>query len=218
MIEAEAAVQESRSAASVIATGVVILLLAGCSGTSPERPAPLTIPAPVTTPGSSVPVTSTSPDAVEYALPVQPVALVVESVGIDVPVVPVGVRPDGLMELPERVDVGGWYRYGSWPSSSAGTTVIAAHVDSNRYGLGPFVGLKDLVVGAEIVVGLENGLEQRYRVEAVERFEKASLPVDSLFSRASSPTLVLITCGGQFDSVTRSYSENVVVMAVPVTG
>jgi hypothetical protein len=36
-----------------------------------------------------------------------------------------------------------------------------------------------------------------------------------LFGRRGRPILSLITCGGSFDLMSRSYSDNVVVFAVP---
>ena len=43
---------------------------------------------------------------------------------------------------------------------------------------------------------------------------KAALPT-SIYTRAGSPKLVLVTCGGPFDAKTGHYRDNVVVTAVP---
>ena len=71
---------------------------------------------------------------------VPPTRVVLTSRGIDLAVQPVGIRPDGLMELPPDVAVAGWYKYGSDPGSDTGTTAISAHVDSLEYGSGPSPG------------------------------------------------------------------------------
>jgi hypothetical protein len=36
-----------------------------------------------------------------------------------------------------------------------------------------------------------------------------------LFATTGPPRLVLITCGGPFDSTTRNYQDNIVVFATP---
>jgi hypothetical protein len=53
-------------------------------------------------------------------------------------------------------------------------------------------------------------------VVARRSYGKQDLP-DLLFTRAGSPFLTLVTCGGVFDQSTRHYSDNVVVYAVPVS-
>ena len=62
--------------------------------------------------------------------PAPPTRVVIPTLGVDVSVQPVGIQPDGLMELPPNVAIAGWYKYGSDPGSETGTTVISAHVDS----------------------------------------------------------------------------------------
>ncbi|WP_210505941.1 class F sortase [Naasia sp. SYSU D00057] len=212
-----------------IRTAVVLsslLLLSGCTGVAPSTPVPAAEPAPAIdreptvtpaprpTAAGEVPIFSTrlpSPDA-----PVPPVRVRVPSVDVEVDVIPVGVRKDTLMELPEDVSVAGWYRYGSDPTTGAGTTVIAAHVDSLEYGLGPFARLKGAAAGAEIVVTTVDGAEHRYAIEGVSSVRKEDLPVNQIFDRAGPERLVLITCGGQFDREALRYSDNVLVTAVPV--
>ena len=194
----------------------MVLLLAGCSTAPAEQPAPST-PSPSEAPVAvvpDIPVADGRLSAVRAPSP--PVDVQVPAVEIGMPVVPVGVLPDGLMELPDQVSTAGWYRYGSDPLTGSGTTVISAHVDSAKYGLGPFARLKELTAGTEIVVTVEGGQQVRYAVESVTSFPKAQLPLAEVFDRAGEPRLALITCGGQFDRSAFRYSDNVVVIAVPV--
>jgi len=140
----------------------------------------------------------------------------VPSAGIDVTVQPVGIEADGLMQLPANVAIAGWYRYGSDPESETGTTVIAAHVDSLEYGLGPFSQLKGLPAGTEVVVTTADGATHKYLIESVQNVLKEQLPLDQVFDREGAPRLVMITCGGQFNYDTLHYSDNVVATAIPV--
>jgi hypothetical protein len=48
----------------------------------------------------------------------RPVSIAIPAAGVDARVVPVGLRPDGAMEVPE-VDRAGWYRLGPRPGSAA---------------------------------------------------------------------------------------------------
>ncbi|WP_434970244.1 class F sortase [Microbacterium sp. bgisy207] len=208
-----------RTAAASTAAVVALSLLSGCalipSGVGAQPPAPpspsATAPAPPR-PAVDVPVVSAAPQAV--ALTPQPQSLTVPDVSVSVPVVPVGVLADGFMEIPEDPAVAGWYRFGPAPASEEGNTVIAAHVDSATYGIGPFSRLRDLGVGAAVTVADESGREWAYRVESVTEYVKSELP-DHLFARDGERTLVLITCGGPFDSTLGHYRDNIVVVARP---
>jgi LPXTG-site transpeptidase (sortase) family protein len=145
-----------------------------------------------------------------------PVRVEIPSLAIDLPVEPVGVQDDGWMAIPENPSVVGWYRFGPAPGDEAGAAVLAAHVDSLRYGLGPFAALKTLERGAEVLVTDEGGGTVRYRVEDIERTGKAALTDAGVFDRGGEPRLNLITCGGTFDRQSRTYSDNVIVTAIPV--
>ncbi|NYF10460.1 hypothetical protein HDC94_001616 [Leifsonia sp. AK011] len=198
---------------------VALLLLAGSLALAGCTPEPVSVePRAIPTPSATAEAPAIGTHSAALAPvrePVPPVRVQVEGVGIDVSVVPVGVQPDGYMELPPDVAIAGWYRFGSDPGSESGTTVISAHVDSLEYGLGPFSQLKTLGVGAPITVTSSDGTTTTYAVESVQSILKDQLPLDQVFDREGSPRLVLITCGGQFNSEQLNYSDNVVVVAVP---
>jgi LPXTG-site transpeptidase (sortase) family protein len=161
----------------------------------------------------SVGTRSSTIPPVRQAVP--PVRVELPQANINVTVEPVGVKSTGLMDIPENVAIAGWYEYGADPDSASGTTVIAAHVDSVKYGLGPFSRLKRLGAGSAIVVTTSDGVAHSYVVQSLQNVPKKQLPVDEIFERDGSPRLILITCGGQFDTVSRTYSDNVIVTASP---
>ena len=195
---------------------LALLLLAGCSTANlVEQLAPS--PAPTQLPQTfqgEFRDASVQPAAIPA---VPPSRIQVPTVGIDIEVGPVGVQPDGLMELPENIFVAGWYRFGSDPTSDTGTTVISAHVDDFEQGLGPFAYLKQLAPGAVIIVTAADGNDYSYAVESVQNVNRQQLPVDDVFDRDGAPRLILITCGGQFDDNVFEYSDNVVVVATPIS-
>lgn len=206
----------TRTAAMASAALAAALVLSACTG-SPEAAAP-TAPAPTATatptPAVDVPIAAATPTPVR--LPVPPVRVVVASLAIDVRVIDVGVGLGGFMQLPVDPAVGGWYRYGADPSSADGNTVISAHVDAPDYPIGPFSRIRELSPGERIEVTDAAGTVHRYSVATVASYPKASLPVDELFARAGTRALVLITCGGAFDSRSGRYADNVVAIATPM--
>jgi hypothetical protein len=144
----------------------------------------------------------------------QPVRLSIGAVDLDVEVRPTGVAEDGSMQLPETIRRAGWYRFGSTPSDRAGTTVIAAHVDTRSEGLGPFARLASVRRGERIVVSDRAGDEHAYRIVSRRHVARTRLPVDDLFDRDGQPRLVVLTCGGAYDA-RNGYHDNVVVIAEP---
>jgi hypothetical protein len=139
-----------------------------------------------------------------------PVSIAIPAVGIDARVVPVGLRADRTMEVPE-VDLAGWYEPGPRPGE-AGPAVIVGHVDSRR-GPAVFFRLGELRPGDRVVVGQQGGPARSFLVERVERRPKADLPVERIWNRTHKPVLRLITCGGGFDRSTGHYRDNVIVYA-----
>lgn len=202
--------------ATLIGT-VVAACLTACAptgaGVTTPSPSP-SIPAPVPpTDVVEVPVTSAAvpPPAARIA----PDRLVIESIGVDMPVVDVGVEPGGQMQLPVDPAVAGWYRYGPDAAATAGHVVLAAHVDAVDYPIGPLANLRDVAVGSTIAVMAADGSTRTWVVESLTYYEKAALPTDELFAREGDPALVVITCGGPFDASTGHYRDNVVAIAKP---
>ncbi|GAA1436190.1 hypothetical protein GCM10009616_35420 [Microlunatus lacustris] len=183
---------------------------AGTPSASPTpRPAPATAePAPVPTVRATLrPAAAPGP---------APAGFSAADVDIDLPVQPYGVDDAGFMQLPDSVEEVAWYAYSARPGDRAGTTVLAAHVDTVRDGLGPFANLRELDEGDELRVTDTEGEVRRYAVTTLEKVAKAEVPLDQVFRRDGDPTLVVITCGGSFDRG-RGYSDNVVVTARPLS-
>jgi hypothetical protein len=155
-----------------------------------------------------------TPPPVSTAVP--PVRLQLPGAGVDAPLDPVGVEPDGAMSLPADVDRVGWYRFGPVPGAAEGTAVLAGHVDDAEQGLGALSALRTVEPGAEVLVTDADGGVTRWRVVSREVIEKQAVPLDTLFQRSGPPRLVLLTCGGEFMPELRSYRDTVVVVTEPV--
>lgn len=143
-----------------------------------------------------------------------PVRLVIREDRGGVPVVPVGALPGGGLEVPKRPSTTGWWAAGAAPGASHGTVVIDGHIDSARFGLGALAALLHVHPGDRVVLTDTAGDRHTYLVTARNNYPKQRLPA-SVFRRDGPPRLALITCGGQFNRATRSYHDNIVVLAYP---
>jgi len=201
----------------VLPTVLAGLVLVGC-GATPAPPAPV-VPAALTATAPAMATATATAPATAASDPgnvAPPARIRLPSLGVDTAVVAVGVDARGEMAVPEDVRETGWYRFGPAPGSAAGSSVVSGHVDDKVQGRGAFYRLVDLAVGDPVVVTTAAGADLAFRVSAVRRIPKSTLPVDELFARDGPPHLTLVTCGGAFDRALGSYRDNVVVTAAPV--
>lgn len=153
-------------------------------------------------------------EPVEGVVEASPSSLTVPSLGIDrATVVDVGVEPNGEMEIPGAREVG-WYRYGAVPGER-GSAVLAAHIAFDGID-GVFRRLAALEAGDTFSIQFDDGSQRDFVVTETGQFEKAEIPFDRMFARDGSPEVALVTCGGDFNPSIRSYSDNVIVFAVPL--
>lgn len=184
--------------------------VAGGLGAEPSQPPTLATAAPA--PGPAVPVRPATPKAV----PKDPAPrfLTVAGTTINMPIVEVGVSPDGAMEIPEPFEEAGWYRFGPAPGAATGTAVVAAHVDTTSDSA-PFSQLKSLAPGTLVTVQREGAPPLAFRVTGVELMAKDAFDGASVFRRDGPPELKLVTCGGRWLDEQQDYGDNVIVTAVP---
>jgi hypothetical protein len=145
--------------------------------------------------------------------PRRPRSLTIETIELWGPIRPVGLEPDGELEIPDETEIG-WYQFGSAPGLP-GATVLAAHVTWNDT-VGPFYLLRELEPGDRVDLELDDGSTRTYEVVERTMYDKDKLPAERVWSTAGDETLVMITCGGSFNPEIHRYRQNVVVYAVPV--
>jgi hypothetical protein len=202
--------------------------------TAPVRPAPAVTtttlaapPATITTLAAPAVTTTTlapPPIATHSALAAdvpadpptrRPVSVAIEELGVVAPVVATGVDPEtGQLAIPGDAGTVVWYEHGAAPGAE-GSAVLAGHVDFNGH-RGVFFDLAGVEVGSIVSVTHDDGTSTSFQVVDRQSHPKPDLPTSELFRRQGDPTLVLITCGGEFDRAARSYRSNVVVTAVPL--
>lgn len=210
-------------AARTVAAGVGLTLaaavaLAGC-GTGAAAPAVESsggVRAAAASSATSSDAPASSGASPPTGQPAPPARVVVPAIGLDEPLIDLGIASDGAMEAPTDPADTGWFTGGGRPGGR-GPTVIAGHVDG-RSGPAVFAELTEVDVGDEVVVHGADGGAVTYRVEQVADYDKGEFPTPEVFGATREDTVRLITCSGDFDSVAGSYTQNRVVYGSAVSG
>lgn len=181
----------------------LLLTLAGCGS--------LADPLPVTNPGSATPA------VVEVA---EPATVRIPKLDITAQLARTGMNPDGTIEVPPVTEPmqASWFDEGGRPGMAGYPAVILGHVSGRLPGAtrsvpGIFARLAELGPGDGVFVDRADGTVAKFVVERVELFAKDAFPTAAVYDDTASPTLRLITCGGEFDAAAHSYRSNVVAFA-----
>lgn len=142
-----------------------------------------------------------------------PVRLVVPSLHIDAPIVPIEVTADATLDPPSNPQEVGYWKRSAKPGSLTGQTVITGH--TVHTGGGQMDHLGSIRQGATIKIVTPAGT-MWYRETQVVVYSKAQLSkhAEELFGQHRQHNrLVLITCTGWTGT---EYTSNVVVFATPL--
>jgi sortase (surface protein transpeptidase) len=139
--------------------------------------------------------------------------LKIDTLGVDARVLPVGKDAGGKIGAPSGIWDVGWYDSSSRPGEP-GVSFIDGHIS------GPalpavFRDLHTLHADDTIAVERGDGMQMTYRVKSVQIEQLAEIDMDTLLTTTvdGKPTLVLMTCGGEFDSQAYAYDQRVVVIS-----
>jgi Sortase domain len=197
-----------------LAAGALALaLLVGCSAVGGRHPEPSPSVG-ATTPDQ----TADGADAARgfrsvraYQPTPVPVRVDIARIGVASSLDRLGRAPDRTVEVPSRWEVAGWYAPGPRPGDP-GSAVILGHVDSKR-GPAVFFRLRELRRGDAINITRADGSSVRFIVQRTEQYPKDRFPTDDVYYPTLTPTLRLVTCGGDFDATVGHYRSNVIVFA-----
>jgi sortase (surface protein transpeptidase) len=215
-----------------VALGVLALAVGAANavtsldhGTSPTARAQSSAPS-ADTPPSSAPTDSATPTKppprrvakpyscaahTRVATDAVPVRICIPVIGVNATVLQLGLNADRTVQVPPLSEVGdaGWYRNSPAPGED-GPTIILGHINSAQYGPGVFVNLGRLHPGAIVSVARADGAVATFRISRVGEYSKTAFPTQLVYGNTAGPTVRLITCGGTFNSATRSYEDNIV--------
>ena len=155
---------------------------------------------------SSPPASTTS---LRHALPAA-ARLIIPKIGVNAPIVTLGVDPNGLMEVPSNGTDVGWYSFSAVPGAP-GNAVISGHLDTTT-ARAVFWQLGELRHKDAVSI-VEDGKRTDFQVFWSKSWPDATAPLPLILGSAPSPTLTLITCAGTFDRSAKNYSNRLVVRA-----
>jgi hypothetical protein len=144
-----------------------------------------------------------------------PVAIAIPAIAVNSGLQPLGLNPDGTLQVPQPgplYNEAAWYKYSPTPGQP-GPSVIEGHIDSAADGPSVFFRLGALKPGDQIDVTLADRTVAVFTVTGVRQYPKDAFPTATVYGNTDFAALRLVTCGGAFDSVTRSYKANTVVFA-----
>jgi LPXTG-site transpeptidase (sortase) family protein len=137
---------------------------------------------------------------------------VVPSLGIDAPIVTLGIDPNGTMQSPNTPTDVAWYSFSARPGERS-NVVMSGHFDYINHGPAVFYRLKEARQAEEVRLVLEDGSIARYRVFEVTSYEEATAPVLDIVGPTDREVVTLITCDGSFDPQSREYDKRIVLRA-----
>lgn len=149
-----------------------------------------------------------------------PVRIAIPSIGIDAPVNTMGLDSQSYPEVPDTGNDVAWYDFSN-PPGAGGNAVFSGHVDWFYWGQpgeGVFYHLRELKVGDDIWVALEDGTELHYTVTGNVAVQYEDPNVVKVMDPTAKEVITLITCGGTWlrdfsNPNGGNYSHRVVVRA-----
>ncbi|WP_084614344.1 class F sortase [Nakamurella lactea] len=194
------------------------------SSPEPSNPRVTTVPSPTTGTAHTAVGTPTPdptrPDLTGPVLPASaPVSLSIPTIGVDAPLIDLGLNADGSVQVPDLNDPDskpGWYKNSPTPGS-AGPSIILGHIDSAKYGPGVFYRLGTLKPGDTVDIGRADGTVAVFRIDGVRSYGKDDFPTLEVYGNIDHAGLRLITCGGTFDPGSGHYESNIVAYATLVS-
>jgi hypothetical protein len=190
---------------------VLVVAVVGCSGApAPAAPSTSGVPSPVVTTNTPTPRALVVTGMARSV----PVRVRIASIGLDSPLMKLGLQSDGTMQVPPSGFPAGWYTGAPTPGE-VGPAIIAGHIDWN--GPAVFYDLHKLKPGDQIVVTRQDGSTPVFRVTRIAEFPKNQFPTNLVYGNIDHPGLRLITCGGTFNRQSGHYEDNIVAFADLVT-
>ena len=195
----------------MLAGGFAIVVFALFNVSGPDQrtlPEPEAFSVPTQAPTEIPP--SPEPTPAPSSAPIE--RLLIPRIGVDAPIVVLGVTPDGVMQDPKGPMEVAWYDFSSYPGFGS-NAVFAGHVDYANFGAAVFWKLRELQAGDEINVRLTDGTRYTYRVISSNTFSAQDAPVQDIVGSTPQEVVTLITCGGTFNTRTREYDRRLIVRA-----
>ena len=198
--------------ATVLIIAGAVIVVVGVEHTSPPGPAPL--PAHPFSVAAVDPAELPASDAAGHVRTMGPNEVSIPSLNIEAPLVPEAIA-DHSLDIPGDVHEVGVWTGGATVDATSGTVLLAGHVNYADQGAGALYPLAGIQRHALIYLSDASGHVTTWTTTALQAYPKADLP-QNIFAPTGPRSLVLVTCGGPFDTRTGHYLDNVVVTAAPL--
>ena len=139
--------------------------------------------------------------------------LVIPRIGVDAVIQPLGRDSHGAVASPSKLDAVGWFDQSSSPGL-AGDAILDGHLGLPGQPA-VFRSLNLLRAGDEVHVIWPDGRTVAFRVTSAETVDANAHPA-GLFARSGPARLSLITCAGEWENALATYSQRLIVTAVPI--
>jgi len=166
------------------------------------------------------PAQASEPQAPKETDAPRPVRISIPRIGIDAPVVVMGLDSRNYPEVPNSGSDVAWYTF-SAPPGKGSNAVFSGHVDWYYWGMpaeGVFYHLRELESGDEISLQLEDQSRLRYIVTGNVAVAYDDPNVVKVMGPTSTDVITLVTCGGTWlrdysNPLGGNYSHRVIVRA-----
>ncbi|MEE8347896.1 MAG: class F sortase [Dehalococcoidia bacterium] len=153
-----------------------------------------------------------------------PIRISIPRIEVDAPITAMGLDSRRYPEVPTTGSDVAWYTFSAAPGRGS-NAVFSGHVDWYYWGKpgeGVFYHLRELEIGDEILLDLEDGSQVRYSVAGNVAVAYDDPSVIDVMDPTSKDVITLITCGGTWERDYSNpnggnYSHRVVVRAERVT-
>jgi LPXTG-site transpeptidase (sortase) family protein len=150
----------------------------------------------------------------------KPIRISIPRIGVNAPVIAMGLDSGNNPEVPDSGSDVAWYTF-SAPPGSGSNAVFSGHVDWYYWGMpgeGVFYHLRELEIGDEISLELEDHTQLRYVVSGNVAVAYDDPNVVKVMGSTSKDVITLITCGGTWlrdysNPIGGNYSHRVIVRA-----
>ena len=138
--------------------------------------------------------------------------LTIPTIGVNAKIQDVGISRKGNMSTPNNFFDVGLYKYGPLPGDR-GSAVIDGHVDNGFGFKAVFGNLKNIKIGDEVYVEMNQGVKIRFTVVSTQVLDY-NADASSVFAEDSGDYLKLITCTGTWMPEFRTHDKRLIVTTV----
>lgn len=139
-----------------------------------------------------------------------PVRLIIPAIDVDAPIEPVGLAPDGAMDVPEGPEQVAWFAPGQRPGEN-GSAVITGHSGWIDGIPSVFDHLHRIQEGDTLQVVDDQGTTTSFVVREHRSYDPNADATDVFRSHDGNARLNLVTCDGPWSRLQKSYTKRLVV-------